>query len=345
MTDDRPSPPADDGAVPLAARAAAAERRAASRAATGVADLMLGRRDRLDDATRAAAAAWIDAATAAIAAEVTDMASRRLPDPAVLRGADVAARIEAAGLTRDPALVAEAIAQARVDAIEAALVATRPPTATATLLSRLLEAGDRIVRARATAYLVADNRRRQAGGEVPEALHRRLAWAAAAVLRAHVGAQADAALAEAAERSLSARRDSGDAAGAAMQLAVAIDAPSVERPHLLIDALAEGRLGLFSALLAHALSIGVDDARALAIDGDGERLWLALRAAGVGRDDIARIGWALCAADRARDVERLPEQIDAIADVTPQDAAVALDLLSLPADYRAAIRALNEAAA
>jgi hypothetical protein len=130
-----------------------------------------------------------------------------------------------------------------------------------------------------------------------------------------------------------------------MQLAVAIDAPSVERPHLLIDALAEGRLGLFSALLAHALSIGVDDARALAIDGDGERLWLALRAAGVGRDDIARIGWALCAADRARDVERLPEQIDAIADVTPQDAAVALDLLSLPADYRAAIRALNEAAA
>ena len=52
-----------------------------------------------------------------------------------------------------------------------------------------------------------------------------------------------------------------------------------------------------------------------------------------------------CEADRARDVERLPEQIDAVAAVSPHDAAAALDLLSLPADYRAAIRALGEGAA
>lgn len=345
MTDDRSSPPARDGAVSPAARAAAAERHAAAREATGVADLLLGMRNRLDDRTRATAAAWIDVAVASIVSEITDIASRRLADPAVLRGAGVVARLEAAGLTRDPALVAEAIAQARVALIDAALVATRPPAATATLLSRLLEAGDRIVRARATAYLVADNRRRQAGGELPEDLHRRLAWAAAAALRAHVGPQADAALTEAVERSLAARHDAGDAGGAAMQLAIAIDAPTVERAHLMLDALTEGRLGLFAALLAHALSIAVVDARALSIDSDGERLWLALRAAGVGRGDIARIGWALCEADRARDVERLPEQIDVVAAVSPHDAAAALDLLSLPADYRAAIRALTEGAA
>lgn len=345
MPDDRSPPPAPDGAVPPTARAAAAERRAAARSATAVADLRLGTADRLDTPTRAAAALLLDQAIAAIAREVAETAARRLPEVAARLQVEVPVRLDAAGLARDPGLVAEAIVQARAGQIDAALLANRPPIEAPSLLTRLLEAGDRVVRARATAYLVADNRRRQAGGELPEAWHRRVAWWSAAALREAIGAEGDRALADGVARSLAARREGGDAIGAAMQLAAAIDAPAGERPHLLLDALGEGRIDLFAALLAHALGIEPADARALAIDIDGERLWLALRAADLSRGDIARIGWALCAADPARDVERLPDEIDALDGVTPEAAREALGILSLPADFRAAILALDGGAA
>lgn len=344
MSDDRSPPPAPDGAASPAARAAAAERRASARRAMAVADLRLGTVDRLDDRTRTAAALLLDQAIGAIARDIASVAARRLPDAALLQ-VDVSARLDAARLSREPGLVAEAIAQSRAAQIDAALLASRPPSETPTLLSRLLEAGDRVVRARATAYLVSDNRRRQGGAELPEEWHRRVAWWTAAALREHIGAIADRALADGVARSLAARREGGDALAAAAQLAVAIDAPVSERPHLLLDALGEGRTDLFAALLAHALAIDPAEVRAIVIDPDGELLWLALRAAGLSREDIARIGWALCAADPARDVEQLPDEVDAVGAVTPDAARDALAMLSLPAEYRAAILALDGAAA
>lgn len=335
MPDDRPSAPASDPVASPSQVVVAARRRHEARRASGVADVLLGVRGRLDDRTRTAASLLLDRAVADVA--------RSVGEAARLAAIDVPARLEAAGLLRDPDLVAEAIAQARMDAIDAGLARTRPPGATLGLIARLADAGDREVRDRANDYLVADNRRQRAGGEWSQQLHARIAWWCAAALRE--GGGQDAVLAQAVAGVVDARRAGGDVAGAASRLARAIDARPGEREPLLLDTLHDGRMALFVAVLAAALDIDPVEVGALTLDPDGDALWLALRAAGVSRDGIARIGWALCEADRERDVERLPDAVAALDGVSQEAAARALSPLALDVDFRDAIRALDGIAA
>ena len=73
-----------------------------------------------------------------------------------------------------------------------------------------------------------------------------------------------------------------------------------------------------------------------------DRLWLVLRVARLDRDDIARIGLALCDADPRRDVDGFADRLDAIAGIAPEAAAEALATARLHHDFRRAVIALAQ---
>lgn len=346
-------------AAALAERALAAERRADDRLATAIDDFFLPDRDRLDEHTRAAIAQTVATTIGAIEREVSSHAARLL----VARGRGEAAfqlerdpagvldRLLGSGLLRDPELMRELLALARLDLIDEALAANRAPGTVPTLLTRLSEGEDIVVRHRAVAFLIADNRRRHGAADavmLPSDLHQRLVWWVAAALRERFvpagDAVSDKALSEAAARSLAAHDDGARVEVAAMQLAIVVDAPADILPYVLVEALNEARLALFVAFLAHALGVEGAEARALVLEPHGDRLWLALRTLGFDREALAEIGWRLTEADRDRNVELLADTIDAAATVTPEAAAPVIAALTLNRDFRAAVRALARSA-
>lgn len=355
-----PAPPSD--IVPAwdrdaaAARAARVGERAEAELASAIADFYLGDETRLDDRTRAALAATMRGVVAGVEAGIRRHAARLLADDdrpdkakAVLtRSADVFGRLIRAGVLRDPDLMAEMIAQVRLDLIEAALpVAVSGPDAPS-LLVRLGNAPDGVVAAAAAALLAADNRRRHANesgvevdGDLPAELHRRLVWWTAAAIRGDADADIDRAIVAAAERSLSAHDETGRIDVMVARLAAAIAPRRSELPDLLVETLGDRRLRLFIALLAQALDVPLDQARAVTLEPAGDRLWLACRAIDLDRATIATIALALADADPTRDIEAFADDLDAIAAVEVGDARAALASLTLHRDYRNAIRALN----
>jgi hypothetical protein len=354
--------PAPD-AAPLFARAAAADRRAESRLASAIDDFFLVEDDRLDDRTRAAISAVLSTVVRVIEREIASHAARQLAGLGLAAqaaaidavGEPLLGRLLDSGLLRDRDLMAELLGQVRQDLLGDALVANRAPGIQAVLLSRLSDCGDGVVAAAAAAYLLADSRRRAPGsagrGDLPAGLHRRLVWWVAAALRETLSADAaqqvaiDRSLIGAAQRSLAAHDDGDRLDAVAMRLIAAIDARPDELGQLLVEALEEGRPALFVAAVAHALSIDFAEARALTLDPDGDRLWLALRAHGLDRATIARIGLALADADPRRDIEAFADELDTIAAIPLEDARAALAPLALHPDFRAALRALGRARA
>ncbi|MBY9062242.1 DUF2336 domain-containing protein [Sphingomonas yunnanensis] len=345
-----------DLAARVAAQAASADGRAGARLSAAIADVFADERDRLDERSRVAINRLVETTVAAIERDVAGHAARLLearglPDAAALLAGNRAMtlpRLIESGLMRDPELMAELIAQARVDLIDEALAAQRAPGNTTALLTALADSADGVVRGRTVTYLVADSRRRLAHAdrraELPHGLNERLVWWVAAALRERLGhgvpPEVDRALSEASQRSIAAHDDGERVEAAAAQLAAALDPGSGALPQLMIDSLGEARTSLFAALLSHALGIEFAEARGLTLDADSDRLWLALRALGLERHLIAQIGFVLCEADRERDVETLPDSLDRVATLAPETAARAVAPLTLHRDFRAAVRAL-----
>lgn len=339
-----------------AARAQRAETRAQTRMGAAVADFFLPSDARLDDRTRAMAARVLGDAVGALDLAIRRHAARLLgrtgPDDVAERllrlRDDVAERLSRPGLL--PAeLVEEMIARVRHDAMAEALPVAVTGPDEPSLVVRLAGVPDAVVASAASALLAAENRRQDdaaASSELPAELHHRLAWLVAAAL--HEMADHDPAvgraLAEATARSIAAY-DEGDRLDAvATRLAIAIDARGEELPELLTDALGDRRLTLFVAVLARALGFDQTQARALVIEPDDERLWLALRAVALDRSAIARIALALADADPRRDIEAFADRLDDVVAISPQEARAALAGLTLPNDFRSAIRVLGGAA-
>lgn len=214
------------------------------------------------------------------------------------------------------------------------------------LLARLAQSHEPAVASAARALAIAEARRRGDGLalaveiDLPDAVVTRLAWHVAAALRAMTmphGAGVDAALATATVRTLAARDGDARMEAAAMGLARAIDASPEERAILLLDALGDQRLSLFCALIAYAAELELADVRALIVAPDDDRLWVVLRAIGLDRAALARIGYALCEADPRRRIEDFADRIDTIAAIDMHGADAALAPLRLPAVFRDAI--------
>lgn len=348
----------------LGARITAARRlavRADVRLGGAIDDFFLADDARLDERTRVDLGRVLAAVVRGIETDLRRHGARLLSAlgadaqaEQVLRGhGDVVRRLSRAGLLRDRRLMDELIAQVRCDRIAAALPTTTASREQASLLVRLAEVDDGVVAAAARAMLAAEARRRSAAerggvasGMLPAELHHQLIWWVAASIReeqvASVGEDAavDRAIVEAAQRSLAAHDEGQRPESIAMRLASAVDARANELGELLVDALADRRLLLFIAVLGRAVDLDFVAARAIVLEPEGDRLWLALRAADLDRSTIARIALALADADPRRDIESFADDLDAIAAISSGTAQSALAPLTLHHDLRLAIDAL-----
>lgn len=271
-------------------------------------------------------------------------------------GATVHPTLAAAGLLADRELMREMIGRARQAVLADSLPIAPPEGGDRTsLIVRLLEHPDGVVADAASAMLVAESKRRDGlakpqRSDLPAECHHRLVWTAAAVIRAELPPQgaaeqaaSDAAFTEAALRTL-AHHDEGERLEAvAMRLAVALAPPASELGALIAEALGDRRVALAIALLAQALGLDYDAVRDIILDPVTNRLWLALRAAGLARPAIARIGLALADAEPLRDLEAFADQLPAILAVSPAEARAALAPLGLHPDFRASITELARA--
>lgn len=326
-----------------------------------VADFFLPDDARLDERTRLMLGAVLGSIVTAVEADIRRHAARLLSSRGAVRKAelllaidlDVLARLTASGLLRDSELMEELLGRVRTELLAEALPVSVARPDRPSLLVRLSELPDSVVAAAATALLVQENRRASfqeqggVGAELPAELHHRLVWWIAAAVREATDGDGDTdrALGEAAQRSLAAHDESERVEAVATRLAAAIDPLPDEVPALLVEALGDRRLILFIAVLARALTIDFDAARALVIEAGGERLWRALRAVGLDRAGLATVGLALAEADPRRDLERFADQLDEIVAIDAQAAGRSLAPLTLPRSFRAAIRALARTAA
>lgn len=339
----------------LASYAADAERAAEQRLGIAVEDIFLSQPGRLDDRTRATTLRLAEATIGATEQQISGDAARALiavgrREAAAVLGSNRSLawpRLLDAGLMRDTDVIRALIAQARVDLLDESLAALRAPDAGPTLVTMLIEHGDAAQRAAASEYLLADGMRR-VGAEgrhavLPAAVQARIIWWVAAALRERLGAAggvaADAALCEAAQHRI-ARAGAAQMSDVATRLVRALAPTDANRGRLMIHALASARTPLFAALLAEAIGVDAETALSLVLDSASDRLWLALRAAGLNRDAIARAGFLLSEADRERDLTMLIEVLDPLGALEPAAAAEAIAALRLPGDFRAAARAL-----
>ena len=336
-------------------RAARADARAERDLSTAITDFRLPDEARLDDRTRHALGELVRGTIGSVETAVRRHAARLLAERGAADRAealltariDVPGRLIHAGLLRDPDMMGELLARVRQDLLAAGLPLATGGGDEPSLVVRLAAAPDAVVARAAAALLVADNRRRDAaeraaanGGELPAELHHRLVWWVAAAIREPTDHDIDRAIAEAALRAVAAHDEGERADAVAMRLAVAIAPNARELPDLLVEALGDRRVGLFTALLAQASGLPHEAARAITLEPAGDRLWLCLRAVALDRATIARIALALSEAEPARDIEAFADQLDAIVAIEPLAARAALLPMTLHADYRAAIRAL-----
>ena len=352
------------GSTALLARAAAADVRADDRLRVAIDDFFLADDSRLDDRTRIAMAALLADLALGVEGALRRHAARllaareaaTLADTLNADGPSILERLIGAGLMRDADLMRELFGRIRQDLLADTLPSDAPEDPDqASLLPRLAQAADTVVATSAAALLSAESRRRvpstpgqPSPTELPAELHHRLVWWVAAALRERFAeaageslADLDRALAEAAQRSVAAHDEGERLEAVALRLAAALDPQANELPGLLVEALADRRLSLFVALLAHALGLDYADAREIVLDPGAERLWLLLRALELDRASIARIGLALSDADPRRDIDRFAEGLDDIVAITPTVARHALAPLLLHRDYRAALVALG----
>jgi hypothetical protein len=339
--------------------------RADARLTGAIADFFLAEEARLDERTRLTLGRVLSGVVQGIETEIRRHAARMLSG----RGAearaeqlltghdDVVRRLSRAGLLRDRLLIDELLAQVRCDLIAVRLSPTAATPEQASLLVRLAEVDDGVVAAAARALLTAETRRRAAAeqggvvtGILPAERHHQLVWwVAAAVREAQVATggeddEVDRAVVAAAQRNLAAHDEGQRPEAAAVRLAAAIDARPHEVGELLIETLGDRRLLLFIAVLARAVDLDFEGARAITLEPEGDRLWLALRAAGLDRSVIARIALALADADPRRDIEAFADDLDAIVAVSTDAARSALAPLTLHHDLRLAIAALTREA-
>ncbi|MEO7169005.1 MAG: DUF2336 domain-containing protein [Sphingomonas sp.] len=354
------------GAGRLLARAAAADLCADERLAVAIDDLFLPAESRLDERSRSALGGTLAGLVSAVENAVRQHAARLLAargEPVLAEalatgGPLVQDRLVSAGQLRDVELMRELVGRARQDVLAGALPVSAPEDPDrASLLARLIQNPDGVVAGAAMALLAAESRRHgdpeamTTRTDLPAELHHRLTWLTAAALREHFTdgagdslAVLDRALIDAALRSVSSHDEGDRLEAVAMRLAAALDARADELAPLLVETLADRRLSLFVALIAHALGLDYADAREIVLDPAADRLWLVLRALELDRESIARIGLALSEADPRRDLDSFAEGLDGIAATPSATARAALMPLLLHPDYRAALLALGRRA-
>jgi hypothetical protein len=334
------------GADELLARAAATETRALALRRAVARDVAMPDEARLDDRTRTGIQALMQRLVAGIEHGILRLLGSSA-DPAL---AGTLPLLRRAGLLADPDLVDELLARLRHDQLGEALATHAPlDPVRPSLISRFAEHPDAAVADAARELLLAESRRRSPemgrDGLHPDT-HARIAWRVAAAMRTLAGNAADVhldqRLCDAVHQLAADYRQlaAADLEAVAMRFAAALDPQRHEWPPLLVEALHDRRIVLFTALLAHAATLDYAAARALVLDPAPERLMLALHALGLPREARAQIGYALCEADPRRELERLADVLDALETLPQADAGAVLVGARLDGSYRAACATL-----
>lgn len=312
----------------------------------------------LSDQHRAQMAQLVRALTGAIEDELRIRVGQALADhgsPELLDALGSASQpialplLERTELLRDPELVAAMLR--RVDEHRLAIILGRDsPYHVADLAQRLLDLGDVELAEAVMALLIAESRRYDAFGDpalartdLPLAPHRKLLWSVAAALRHHLirqhavpDAQADLLLGRAV-RDMLAEHDEVDTLEArADALAALLGARALIDDKLIADALEEGWLGLFAALVAERAGIDAAGVWSMIVDPAGMMLGTVLRAIECGREAAVTMLWRIGTAEGI-DEEILIERADAFDALDRRDAAEAVLIWRLDPNYRRAV--------
>ncbi|ARR53638.1 DUF2336 domain-containing protein [Rhizorhabdus wittichii] len=262
--------------------------------------------------------------------------------------------LERTRLLREADLVAAMLR--RVDEHRLALMLGRDsPYHVADLAQRLLDLGDAAIAEATMALLVAESRRYDPFGDpalartdLPPGPHRKLLWAVAAALRHYLirhhglpDSQADLLLA-AAVRALLAEHDDADTLeGRADALAALLDAAGLIDDALLVDALEEGWLALFTAAVARRAGIDSAGVWSMITDPSGMMLGTVLRAIDCGREAAVTMLWRIGSAEGA-DEEAIVARADAFDALGRREAAEAVLIWRLDPNYRRAVIEIGE---
>jgi hypothetical protein len=331
----------------LLAHAAARGMRAQARAVPPLNALFAPPQEQLDDRTRAALSDRLDRLVRTAADRLGERAAARLEaaaEPALAtrlrrRVEQVWDRLVAVPALWDEGVLAELLAETRLALLAAGLPVRAPFNPDQpSLLARLAHGDDANV-ADAAKLLLLD------GSTSDGAAVQQLWWPIAAALRGTTTdpdevALLDRALISAVEE----LRGQDQEAPAAARLARALRRDVATLPELIEHALADRRLELVVALVADAGGLGCRAVRDLVLERDPAPLCMVLRALDLPRETGARIAFALCEADPARDLEAFADVLDAAAAVPLQAAWQSVAAMALPAGYRAALLALGEGA-
>jgi len=262
--------------------------------------------------------------------------------------------LERTRLLREPDLMAALLR--RVDEHRLALMLGRDsPYNVADLAQRLLDLGDADIAEATMALLVAESRRYDPFGDPALARtdlqpgpHRKLLWAVAAALRHYLvrhhaipDSQADLLMAAAVRALLAGHDDAdtlesrGDALAALLGRAGLID------DRLLVDALDEGWLALFTAAIAQRAGIDSAGIWSMITDPAGQMLGTVLRAIDCGREAavtmLLRIGSA-----EGIDEEEMVARAAAFDRLSQREAAEAVLIWRLDPNYRRAVVEIGE---
>lgn len=329
----------------LLAHAAARGIRAQARAVPPLATLFAPPQEQLDDRTRAALSDRLERLVRTAADRLAEQVATRLEaaaEPAlatrIRRAADpVWDRLMAVPELWNEGLLAELLAETRLALLGSALPVRAPfHPDQPSLLARLTHSEDAAIAESARLVLLHGN-----GGDGQAV--QQLWWPIAAALRSGTTDPEEVSLLDRALISAVEDLRGHDAeAPPAARLARALRRDIAALPELLEHALSDRRLELVVALVADAGGLGHRAVRDLVLERDATPLCMLLRALDLPRETLARIGFALCEADPARNLDAFADMLDAVADVPVQGAWQAVAAMALPAGYRAALLALEE---
>ncbi|HTG38581.1 hypothetical protein [Sphingomonas sp.] len=336
----------------LLASASRAQSLCRLRREASVRDLLTPDDARLDDQRRYALRTLLRAIVGTIGGDIQDHAHRTLTQRGATAAAQALTRIEAYHimpavercLGQDTVVAGELIERVTLDLIGSAL-----PSGIVAAQGAPWPAGHRTLDQRLLALRQAEGRRQAPPDQPPYAIDltaecqaRFVWWIAAAIARAadadgNARVALDRAIADAGGQVLAGHDEGEGLEGIAARLALSLDLRGDLLVPIVEHCLGERRIVLLVAILAHALGVEGATMRTMIVDPADPRLWLVLRALDLPRETVARLGYAVCEADRRRDVEMFADRLDAIMAISPDAADGVLANLRLPADFRAAL--------
>jgi hypothetical protein len=339
----------------LLVRAGRAEVLARQLREASVRDLMMPDAARLDDQRRLALRTLIRAVVENLSAAIGDRTRHLLSERdknGALQALSLVDTSRILPMVESCLTCHAAVAGDLIDRVTLDLIGENLPSGVFAAKAAPWPAGLRTLDKRLATVRRAESRRRVSPGEASgpldlsaESLSQFGWWVAASFARTADSNGDDRialeqALADATGQVLATHDDREQLERAALSVAETLDLYGDALAAVVEHCLAERRIVLLTAFLAHGLGISMSATRSMIVDPGNLRLWLSLRALDLPPETVARLGYAICDADRRRNVTSFAEGLHRILAIPREAADAALSPLRLPDAFHAAMSAL-----